>query len=73
MHARVAIRGRADDDVVLRDAEAPGVVIARAHELELRSVRLEAKDALAKTQFLAADRALESEYPTVPQIQPSKP
>src|SRR5439155_10618538 len=57
VHARVAVRGRAEDEVVLGQSETPGVVVARTNEFQLRAVRLEPKDALSKPNLLAADRA----------------
>ena len=60
IHARVAVRGGTEDEVVLGDAESPGVVVAGTNELQLRAVRLEAEDALPEANFLPAHNPAET-------------
>ena len=58
--ARVVVRGRAEDDALLAEAQSPGVVVARLDELQHRAVGLEAKDALSKFQPFAAHRSVKA-------------
>ena len=46
--ARVAVGRRAEEEALLAEADAPGVVVGGAQELELRAVGLEAVEALAE-------------------------
>src|SRR5439155_1168184 len=55
VHAGIAVRRGAKDEIVLGDAESPGVVVARTNKLQLRAVRPEAEDALSEADLLAAD------------------
>ena len=58
--ARAAVGGRAEEQALLADADAPRVVVRAAEELELRAVGLEPEEALAEVVPLAADLAVEA-------------
>ena len=60
IHARVAVRRGAEDDIVLGDAKSPGVVVAGTNKLQLRAVGPETEDALPEPDVLAADGAAET-------------
>src|SRR5439155_25037752 len=48
-----------ENDVVLADAQAPGVVVAGADKFQGRSVRFESENPLAKPDLSATHRATE--------------
>src|SRR5206468_9098541 len=58
--ARAAVGGRAEEQALLADADAPRVVVGAAEELQLRAVGLEPEEALAEVVPLAADLAGEA-------------
>ena len=58
--ARAAVGGRAEEEALLADADAPRVVVRAAEELQLRAVRLEPEEPLAEAVPLAADLAAEA-------------
>ena len=58
--ARAAVGGRAEEQALLADADAPRVVVRAAEELQLRAVGLEPEEALAEVVPLAADLAGEA-------------
>ena len=58
--ARAAVGGRAEEQALLADADAPRVVVRAAEELQLRAVGLEPEEALAEVVPLAADLADEA-------------
>src|SRR5437660_12508439 len=58
--ARVAVGGRAEQEALLAEAHAPGVVVGAAQELELGPVRPEAEETLLEAVLLAADCAAEA-------------
>ena len=55
VHARIAVRRRAKDEIILGNAQAPRIVVAGTDELQLRAVGLETKDALPEPNFIPAD------------------
>src|SRR5207253_4521735 len=60
VHARVAVRRRAEEDALLAEAYAPRIIVGVAQELHLRAVRLETVEALAEPVMLAANHAVEA-------------
>src|SRR6188768_249491 len=60
INARTAIRCRAEDDSFFAHAEAPGIVVRRANELDRRAIGPETMKALGEADFFIAysDRRL---------------
>src|SRR5712691_11399043 len=60
VHAGIAVGGGPNDEVVLAQPQAPGVVVAGTNEFQNRPVRFETIDSLAEPEVLAAHGALKT-------------